>query len=47
MASELGKRYECPSCGGQLLVVAAGTGQVLCCGVEVDVLQPKKLPSSD
>lgn len=47
MPSELGKRYECTTCGGQLLVVVPGPGSVVCCGTEVQVVQPKKLPSSD
>jgi desulfoferrodoxin-like iron-binding protein len=47
VASELGKRYECATCAGQLLVVSAGEGPLVCCETEMTVMQPKKLPSSD
>lgn len=47
MASELGKRYECDACGGQLLVVMPGPGELVCCSEAMTVVQPKQLPSSD
>lgn len=47
MASQLGKRYRCPKCGTEILCIKAGTGEVTCCGQEVELQQPKPIPSSD
>lgn len=45
--SELGKRYVCASCGGEVLCTSPGPGDVSCCGKPMERLQPKPLPSSD
>ncbi len=47
MASQLGKRYSCQVCGTEVLSVKAGEGVVTCCDKEVEVKQPRELPSSD
>ena len=47
MASQLGKRYRCPTCGTEILCVKAGPGEVVCCGQDVELQEPKKIPSSD
>ncbi len=47
MASQLGKRYRCQVCGTEVLCVKSGTGSVTCCGKEVEVQEPKPIPSSD
>lgn len=47
MSNELGKRYECPVCGTNTLCTKAGTGAAVCCGKEMAIQEPRKLPSSD
>ncbi len=47
MASQLGKRYRCEVCGTEILCIKAGPGEVVCCGKEVVLQQPKPIPSSD
>lgn len=47
MTNQLGKRYECATCGGQIICVKGGEGAVSCCGVDMPVLDPKELPSAD
>lgn len=47
MASQLGKRYKCEVCGTEVLCIKGGTGQVICCGKEVVLQEPKPIPSSD
>ena len=47
MANELGKRYVCPTCGSNVLCTKAGEGVVQCCDTEMELQQPRKLPSSD
>jgi hypothetical protein len=47
MASQLGKRYECESCGTNILCTKAGDGEANCCDQSMVLQQPKKLPSSD
>ncbi len=47
MANQLGKRYECQTCGAIALCTKAGEGEVHCCGQVMEVQQPRKLPSSD
>ncbi|PIU55593.1 MAG: desulfoferrodoxin [Chloroflexi bacterium CG07_land_8_20_14_0_80_51_10] len=32
MANEVGKRYQCPKCGTELIVTRGGEGAVKCCG---------------
>lgn len=47
MASQLGKRYRCPVCGTEVLCVKAGEGGIACCGQEVEIQEPRPIPSSD
>ena len=47
VANQLGRRYVCEVCGSQVLCTKAGEGNVLCDGKEMQVQQPKALPSSD
>lgn len=42
-----GKRYQCSSCGAQLLCTKPGTGQLVCCGAPMEELDPKPMPSAD
>lgn len=45
--SQLGKRYRCDKCGTEVLCTKAGKGVPQCCGKEMEVQNPKPLPSSD
>jgi hypothetical protein len=47
LANDLGKRYECKNCGTQVLCTKKGDGEVKCCGVPMDRLEPKPLPAAD
>lgn len=47
MANQLGKRYVCAQCGSSVLCTKNGEGVVQCCGAEMELQQPRKLPSSD
>ena len=47
MANQLGKRYLCPTCGTTILCTKAGEGVAQCHGQEMELQQPRKLPSSD
>lgn len=47
MASLVGKRYTCPTCESQVLVVKGGKGALECHDQEMELLEPKPLPSSD
>lgn len=47
MANQLGKRYQCQTCGTVTLCTKAGDGPVMCCLAEMDLQDPRKLPSSD
>jgi desulfoferrodoxin-like iron-binding protein len=47
MATELGKRYRCTKCGTEALCVKAGSGTPSCCGQDMELVQPKPVPSSD
>ncbi|HMG41916.1 MAG TPA: hypothetical protein VK611_11335 [Acidimicrobiales bacterium] len=47
MANLLGKRYECPACGAELLCTKPGDGRLACCGSDLAVKQAKPLPTSD
>jgi len=44
---QLGKRYRCEECGTEILCTKAGEGITECCGKEMQVQEPKPLPSSD
>ena len=45
--SQLGKRYRCETCGTEILCTKASPATPVCCGKDVEVLEPKPLPSSD
>jgi len=47
VASQLGKRYKCSVCGTEILCVKAGTGVMTCCDKEMEVQEPRTIPSSD
>ncbi len=47
MANQLGKRYRCAVCGTEILCTKAGAGAAICCAKEMEVQQPKPVPSSD
>ncbi len=47
MASQLGKRYRCKVCGTEILCVKAGTGVITCCSQEMEIQEPRPIPSSD
>jgi hypothetical protein len=47
MTNLLGKRYQCEVCGTMVLCTKQGEGTVQCCGKEMTVQQPRRLPSSD
>jgi len=45
--SQLGKRYRCEKCGTEILCTKAGEGKPACCDKEMELQEPKPLPSSD
>jgi hypothetical protein len=47
MATQLGKRYLCDSCGAEVLCNKPGTGELTCCDHEMKLKEAKPLPSSD
>ncbi len=47
MASQLGKRYRCQTCGTEVLCVKSGSGDAECDGKPMELLEPKPIPSSD
>jgi desulfoferrodoxin-like iron-binding protein len=47
VASQLGKRYRCEKCGTEILCVKSGEGALTCCDQEMEVQEPKAIPSSD
>ncbi len=47
MPNQLGKRFQCESCGSEVLCIKAGEGSVHCCGKAMELMQPKVLPSAD
>ena len=47
MANQLGKRFQCASCGTEVLCIKPGVGEVQCCEKAMTLLQPKVLPSAD
>jgi desulfoferrodoxin-like iron-binding protein len=47
MASQLGKRYRCAKCGTEILCTKAGKGTPVCCGQEMELQEPRPIPSSD
>ena len=47
MANQLGKRYVCATCGTMVLCTKAGGGGIQCCDADMELQQPRTLPSSD
>ncbi len=47
MPNQLGKRFQCETCKTEVLCIKAGDGSVECCGVSMELMQPKVLPSAD
>jgi hypothetical protein len=47
MPNQLGKRFQCENCKTEVLCIKAGEGSVECCGVAMELMQPKVLPSAD
>jgi hypothetical protein len=47
VANQLGKRFQCETCGSEVLCIKAGEGGVACCGKAMELMQPKVLPSAD
>ncbi|MFC1952733.1 desulfoferrodoxin [Chloroflexota bacterium] len=47
MASQLGKRYKCQVCGTETLCVKTGVSDIVCCEQEMEIQEPKTIPSSD
>lgn len=47
MATQLGKRYLCGSCGVEVLCNKGGPGELSCCDQEMKLKEAKPLPSSD
>lgn len=45
--SQLGKRYRCEVCGTEVLCTKASTQMLSCCGKEMEIQEPKPIPSSD
>jgi len=47
VANQLGKRFKCSVCETEVLCVKAGDGAVTCCNKEMEIQEPRPLPSSD
>jgi hypothetical protein len=47
MANVLGKRYQCETCGTEVLCNKAGEGSFMCCETQMKIKEVKPLPSSD
>ena len=47
MANDLGKRYQCETCGTVALCTKAGEGPVTCCDKDMALQDARRLPSSD
>jgi hypothetical protein len=47
MSNVLGKRYQCETCGTEVLCNKPGNGALECCSGEMKIKEAKPLPSSD
>jgi transcription elongation factor Elf1 len=47
VTNQLGKRFQCEKCGTEVLCIKAGEGAIECCGLAMELMQPKVLPSAD
>ena len=51
MTNQLGKRFQCESCGSEVLCIKAGDGEIVCCdkamerGAPLGLRQPLRLLS--
>jgi hypothetical protein len=45
--NQLGKRYECTTCGAEVMCTKRGEGRFHCHGAPMDVKSVQPLPSSD
>ena len=45
--NQLGKRYKCSVCNTEVLCTKAGDGSIMCCDKEMEMQEPRPLPSSD
>lgn len=45
--AQLGKRYQCEVCEAVILCTKMGDGNPLCCDEEMQIQDPRPLPSSD
>ena len=46
-ANQVGKKYECPTCGLTVMCVRKGAGRFTCHGTPMELQGAKPLPSSD
>lgn len=37
MANEVGKRYQCQTCGAEFIVTRGGKGTLKCCGKNMEI----------
>lgn len=44
---QVGKRYQCQSCGTELLITKPSDGELSCCSQPMELLQPKQTASAD
>ena len=47
MPNQLGKRYVCGTCDSMVLCTKTGEGVIQCCDGDMEMQEPRKLPSSD
>ena len=47
MANQLGKRFFCDVCETEVLCTKAGAGAIQCCEKDMELREPKPLPSAD
>jgi hypothetical protein len=45
--AQLGKRYHCEECETEILCTKAGDGNPVCCDKDMQIQEPRPLPSSD
>ena len=47
MTNQLGKRFQCESCGSEVLCIKPGECDLKAGDREMELMQPKVLPSAD
>jgi hypothetical protein len=47
VATQLGKRYRCKTCGTEALCTKAGEGELTCDGKPMELQEARPIPSSD